>query len=58
MDLPVRVRLRNQNNMATTMTAVTMVMPWVVLKAKPSDSPVSFLNSRADMMNRSPSENL
>ena len=55
MDLPLRVRLRNQNSSATTITAVITVIPCVVLIASPSSSPVMSLNVRAETMNRSPS---
>ena len=58
IDLPVRVRFRNQNSTATTTTAVTTVMPCVVLSASPSSSPVISLKSRAEMMKRSPSAKL
>ena len=57
MDLPVRVRFRNQKSAATTMIAVTMVMPCVVLNDSPSLNPVAALKSRALMMNRAPSKN-
>ena len=55
IDLPVRVRFRNQKSAATTTIAVTMVMACVDLKASPSARPVIFLNSPAVTTNRSPS---
>ena len=56
IDFPVLVRLRNQNRMATTKTAVITVITCVVLIAKPSSRPVNFLKSLAEIMKRAPSE--
>ena len=58
IDLPVRVRFRNQNTAATVTMAVTTVTAWVVLMASPSFNPVIFLNSRAFMIKRWPSVNI
>ena len=40
MDLPVRVRSRNQKTAATSATATTTLRVWVVLTASPSARPV------------------
>ena len=56
IDLPVRVRFRNQKTAATVTMAVTTVTACVVLMKGPSFRPVIFLNSRAFMMKRCPSE--
>ncbi len=42
IDLPVRVRFRNQKSAATAMTATIRVIAWVVRIASPSSSPVSL----------------
>ncbi len=55
MLLPVRVRIRNQNRSATTATAVTTVIAWLVRIASPSESPVHCLKSRARIRKRAPS---
>ena len=55
IDLPVRVLLRNQNKIITTKIAVMIVIPCVVLNAKPSRKPVSCLNSLTEIINLSPS---
>ena len=55
MDLPVRVRSKNQNSTSTTIKAVTIVNAWLVRNAKPCSSPVKSLNAAAVKMKRSPS---
>ena len=55
IDLPVRVRFRNQKSSATAMPAVTRVMTCVVRIARPSSSPVRSRKPRAEMTKRSPS---
>ena len=58
IDLPVRVRFKNQKRAATIIIAVTKVILCVTFIAKPSFKPVNSLNSRALIINRIPSANL
>jgi mRNA-degrading endonuclease toxin of MazEF toxin-antitoxin module len=55
MDLPVRVRLRNQKSAATQTAATARVMTWVVRMARPSSRPVASRKPRAVTTKRSPS---
>jgi len=56
MDLPVRVRFRNQNRAVTSAIATTTVSNWEDFIARPSLNPVISLKARALMINRSPSK--
>ena len=51
----MRVFSRNQKSAATSTTATTTLRVWVVLMARPSDSPVKALNSRTVSRKRVPS---
>ncbi len=55
IDLPVRVRLRNQKRSATATAAVTSVMACEVRMARPSARPVASRKVRASMTKRAPS---
>ena len=55
IDLPVRVRLKNQKTAVTTMNAEAIVIACDDLMATPSVRPVISLNARAFRIKRSPS---
>ena len=52
IDLPVRVRLKNQKTAATTINAEATVIACDDLMATPSERPVFSLNARAFKINR------